>query len=806
MIQNYFKIALRNLWRHKSFSAINIFGLAIGIATCLIIMLFVQHELSFDRYNTKADQIVRVVFKVTMQGDNLGEAHVMPPVAQTLRADYPEVLDATRLRNNGMPKILYGDKTFNDQTFAFADSNFLKVFTLPLIKGDANTALAEPNSLVITQAIATRYFGKEDPIGKIITLKEGNVKYKVTGVIDQVPITSHFHFDMFASMASLADARSGSWMSSEYYTYLVLPKGYDFKKLEAKLPQVMEKYLSPQMSKGMGITVEAFRKKGNTIGLFLQPLTSIHLHSDFASELSPQGDIRYVYIFAAIALFMLALACINFINLSTAGASKRAKEVGIRKVLGSLKLQLVRQFLLESVLLTLSASVLAIVLVYMALPAFNQLSGKNLSLQLINTPFLIPFLLGFTLITSILAGSYPAFYLSSFNPISVLKGKFSSGKKSAGLRSGLVVFQFFVSITLIVSTAVVYNQLSYIQHKKLGYDKEQVMILPSTEALGNRDAVFRQQLLKDPRILNVSVSGYLPAGSSNNNNFFIYPDEKNTQLIKSLRYDIDENYISTLGIEMSAGRNFSKDYPTDSAGAIINETAARELGWEKDAVGHSFTNSNNNGNRANYHIIGVVKDFHFKSLHEKITPLIMVLSNSPGNIIVKAKTKDMAGLLSSMKKEWTTLTTEAAFSYSFVDERLNNTYLAEQKTGSILGIFAGITIFVACLGLFGLAMFTAEQRKKEIGVRKVLGATVLQITGLLSKDFLKLVFISALIAFPIAWWSMNKWLEDFAYRISISWVIFVIAGAGTMLIALLTVSYQSIKAAKADPVKNLRTE
>jgi putative ABC transport system permease protein len=807
MLKNYFKIALRNLLRHKGFSAINIFGLAIGMATCLMITLFVQNELSYDRFNKKSGQMVRVIFKVTMQGDNLSEANVMPPVAQTLKAEYPEVLEATRLRPNGYPTIVYGDKSFKEDAFTFVDSNFFQVFTLPLIKGDAKTALLQPFTLVITQAVATKYFGKEDPIGKIVTLAKNNARYKVTGVIDKVPVTSHFQFDIFASMAGLEEARSGSWMSSNFFTYLVLQDGYNYKKLEAKLPQVMEKYLSPQMSKGMGMTVEDFRKKGNTIGLFLQPVTDIHLHPETPNDLTPAGDIRYVYIFGAIALFMLLIACINFMNLSTAGASSRAKEVGIRKVMGSMKSQLVRQFLLESILLTLIALVLAVCIVYFTLPLFNQLSGKTLTLQFSDNPWVLPIFVLLGLLTSFLAGSYPAFFLSSFNPIAVLKGRFSSGKKgSVGLRSSLVVFQFFISITLIISTTVVYKQLSYIQHKKLGYDKDQVLILPQISALGNKEEVFKQQLLHNPQIVNVSTSSYLPAGPSYNNNFFIYPETNSNLLIKSLRYDIDENYIPTLGMEIVAGRNFSKEYGTDSSAAVINETAAKALGWDKNAIGHIITNSNNNGNRANYRVIGVVKDFHFRSLHEKISPLVMVLGDSWGNIIVKAKTKDIAGLLTTLKKEWTALTAETPFTYSFMDDRLNNTYKAEQKVALILGIFAGLTIFVACLGLFGLAMFTAEQRRKEMGVRKVLGASVLQIVTLLSIDFLQLVLIASVISFPLAWWAMNKWLQDFAYRIDIGWMAFAIAGIGTAIIALLTVSYQAIKAAVANPVKSLRTE
>jgi len=806
MIRSYFKIAFRSLWKNKGFSAINIVGLAIGIATCLIIMLFVQNELGYDRFNKKADRIVRVTFQGAANGEKFNESTVMPPVAQTMKADFPEVLEATRLRDYGIPRLVNGDKMFKEDALAFVDSNFFQVFTLPLISGDAKTALIEPNTIVITKALAHKYFGNEDPMGKVIHFKEEQkIPCKVTGVIERVPLNSHFHFELFASMASLPESREPTWMSSNFYTYLLLPNGYDYRKLEAKLPAVVDKYIGPQMYQAMHVSLPEFRKKGNNLSFHLQPLTAIHLSSQFASDLSPAGDIRYVYIFGAIALFMLLIACINFMNLSTAGASKRAREVGIRKVLGSLKLELVRQFLLESILITAIALLLAIVFMYLALPVFNTLAGQNLALRFGDHPLLLPGLVLFVLFTGILAGSYPAFYLSSFNPVAVLKGRFTSGKKSIGLRSGLVIFQFLFSIILIVSTTVVYKQLSFIQHKSLGYNKDQVMILPAW-MLGDKASIFRQQIGNDPRVASISNSGYLPAGPSDGNNFFVYPGENPNQIVKTLRYDVDENYISTLGIQMLAGRNFSKNFASDSSGVILNEAAARIFGWGEKATGHIISTTQNNGEITSYHVIGIVKNFHFKSLHELISPLVMVLSPNPGMMIVKLKTKDAAGLLAAAKIKWTAFGTEEPFAYSFLDERFNNTYQSEQKIGLILGIFAGLTIFVACLGLFGLAKFTAEQRTKEIGIRKVLGATVSGVVALLSKDFLKLVLAAFIIASPIAWYIMNRWLQDFAYRIDISAWVFVIAALLAVIITIITVSFQAIKAAIANPVKSLRTE
>ncbi|MEA5138726.1 ABC transporter permease [Arcicella rigui] len=806
MIQNYLKIAIRNLLRNKVFSAINIVGLALGIATCVVIMLFVYDELSYDRFNEKADRIFRVVFKASINDGKINEANVMPPTAQVLKNDYPEVLAATRLRTSGSPEIVYQNKKFKEHSFASVDANFFDIFTLPLLKGDAKTALREPNTAVITQDFAKKYFGDEDPIGKVLFIKSWNESYKVTGLIDKVPHNSHFHFDIFGSLAGVKDAQAASWMSSGYFTYLVLPEGFDYKVLEAKLPQVIKKYMGPQIQTAMGMSLSQFLQKGNQLGLFLQPLTSIHFDEGYTGTLEPSGNIQYVYIFGAIAVFMLLIACINFMNLSTAGASKRAKEVGVRKVLGSVKQDLINQFLFESILLSVVALLLSLMLVQLSLPLFNDLAEKDLQLDFLRNPLLLIAFLVFGLLVGVLAGSYPAFFLSSFNPVEVLKGKFKLAGKSISLRSGLVVFQFSISIALIIGTTVVYQQIKFIQSKDLGYAKDQLLIMRNTWSLGKNEEVFRQQILQDPRVLSVSSAGYLPAGPSDSNNSLGYPDGDDSQIMRTLEYKIDEQYIPTMGMKIIAGRNFAKDFATDSTAMIINETAAKAFGWGKNAVGHTITRlKNNDGLKFTYRIIGVVKDFHFKSLHESITPLLMVSEKTYG-LTIKVKGKDVEGLLASLKNKWQKFNVEEPFSYAFMDELFEKTYQSEQKISVILSIFSGLTIFVACLGLFGLATFTAEQRTKEIGVRKVLGASVSQIVTLLSKEFLKLVMIACGFAFPIGYWLMNKWLQDFAYRIEISAWIFVLAGILALFIALLTISYQAIKAALANPVTSLRTE
>ncbi|GGM92112.1 ABC transporter permease [Dyadobacter beijingensis] len=811
MLKNYIKIAWRNLARNRVFSAINIAGLAIGLASCMLISLYVIDELSFDRFHEKAGRMVRVAFKGTMQGGIINESHVMPPVAAALKADYPEVLEATRLRQGGKPLILLHNQIYNDDKLAFVDSNFLSVFTFPLIQGNAKTALLEPNTMVLSESAAQKYFGKADAVGQTIAFKDRKQTFRVTGVMRDMPSNSHIRFDLLGSMASLDEARVPSWMQSEFFTYLVLPEGYDYQRLEKKLPATIDKYISSQLKQAMGVTMAEFRKQGNNLELRLQPLTDIHLHSDFQYDLDVNGDITYVYIFGAVAVMMLLIACINFMNLSTAGSSKRAREVGVRKVMGSEKAELVWQFLIESTLLTAIAMLLAALLCLAGMPMFNQLSGKNLSLEWNSVPGLIPAFIGFGLFVGVFAGSYPAFFLSSFKPITVLKGgasviRLNSSGKSISLRSGLVVFQFCMSIILIVGTTVVFQQLQFIRNKKLGYNKDQVIVVPAWSLGKNTDA-FRQELLRDSRVAQVSLSGYVPAGPSDNNNFAVNPDANPSQHVKTLRYDVDYNYLPTLGMEIARGRNFSKDYGTDSTGIIINETAVKTFGWTPDnALNRTITHSDNDGKKTTYQVIGIVKDFHFRSMHEQIGPLVMTLSNGWGWMMVKARSTEVSGLLASMKRNWDGFRTDMPFSYTFLDERFNETYKAEQKTGQILGTFAGLTIFVACLGLFGLATFTAEQRTKEIGVRKVLGASVAGIIALLSKDFLKLVVIALLIATPAAWWLMDKWLQEFAYKINISWWVFTTAGLLSTLVALLTISYQSVKAALMNPVQSLRSE
>lgn len=803
MFKNYLKTAWRNIRKNKLFSAINILGLSIGIALCFIIMLYVQDELSYDRFNKNADNIARVVFKADINGGKINESVSMPPVAETMKRDFPQVLDATRIHENSS-KITYKGKVFKNDRFANVDANFFGIFTFTMIKGDPKTALLQPNTVVMTQSTAKKYFGNEDPIGKtIIKTADDNIPYMVTGIIEDMPVNSHFHFDMLGSMKSLPHAYEDTWMSGSFHTYLLLKPGTDIKQMEAGFPAMVKKYMGPAIQQALGLSLDDFITKGNSLGFTLQPLNDIHLNSNTTTEFEPGGNQMYVYIFAGVAIFMLLVACINFINLSTAGASKRAKEVGVRKVAGSGRFQLIKQFLSESILITFLALLIAFVIVQLALPVFNDISGKQLSFDV--KPIIA--FIGLGLIVGIIAGIYPAFYLSSFKPIAVLKGRLTTKNKSFGLRSGLVVFQFFLSVTLIIGTIVVYQQMKYIQNKDLGFNKEQIITIPNSYALGNNEKAFKEDMLQDPRIISATTSWYKPVGPTNYNNALAYPQGNENLIVNGVDFHIDEQYIPTMGMQMISGRNFSKEFPTDSFGIILNETAAKAFGWNNaTALDKTIIRQNSEkGRNIPYHVIGVVKNFNFKSLHEAVSPLYMSLYPE-GGLIFKTKTTDVAGLLAAMKAKWDSYKTEEPFTYNFMDDLFSKTYATEQKTGTILNLFAVLTIFVACLGLFGLVTYTAEQRKKEIGIRKVLGASVTQVTEMLSKEFLKLVLIASLIAFPAAWWAMKKWLESFAYRIEISWWIFAVAGLAAVVIALLTVSFQAIKAALANPVKSLRTE
>ena len=808
MYRYHFKVALRNVARRKGFFAINVAGLAVGIATCLLILLYVADELGYDRHFADADRIYRVVLDAQMNGELIKEAVTPPPVARSLEQEFPEVLAAARLRNLGRQKASSGNVVFRDNSVAFVDPEFLEVFSLSLVRGDRRTVLAAPNSAVITRKTARKYFGEGNPIGQVMKFEDLDREFEVTGIIEEVPDNSHFHFDVFASMQGVQGADEPNWIQSNYHTYLLLDEGNDPQGLEAKLPAVVEKNMGPQLQQALGLSFAEFKEGGNHVDFHLQPITAIHLHSDFsdASELEPGGDINAIYIFSVVAVIMLLIAGVNFVNLSTAGAAKRAKEVGMRKLLGSEKRQLISQFLVESYLVTSVALLLAVGIATFNLPLFNQLAGKELAATALFTPRVLLYLLLCGIALSLLAGSYPAVFIASFKPIDTLKSKFAAAGKSNGVRSALVIFQFTISVGLIIATLVVDRQMFFIQHKPLGYDRDQILVVRDAGLLGNKEEVFKDNLLKDPRVENVTISGFVPAGPTYTKISNVYPASRSEAIRRMNIYDVDHRYLPTMGMQLLEGRNFSEDFGAETSNIIINETAAEIFQLGADPVGKRISMTTDlEGGREQLTVVGLVRDFHFQSLHKPIAPLI--LQTRPGSgVIVRANTTDMPGLLAHMQELWRNLAPQEPFAYTLLDESYAQAYLAEQKMGNILRIFAWLTIFVACLGLFGLVTFTTEQRFKEIAIRKIVGSTVPQIVQLLAKDFVRLILIAFALAFPLGYYLMNKWLQGFEYRIEISWWIFVLAGLLTLVIALLTISFHSIKAALANPVQSLRSE
>ncbi|MEP6712016.1 MAG: ABC transporter permease [Ferruginibacter sp.] len=802
MIKNYFKIAWRSLRKNKVFSFINIFGLAIGLTCFIFIAVFVYNELSYDKYPADAKNIYRVMLNVTGNGNVEVYPHVDIAVGEGIKNNFPEVKAFTRISGTS-DFVKYEDRQFKETKLAFADSNLLQMFSIPLVEGDATEALVQPNSIVVSKAFAIKYFGSTAVVGKTLSIGTAKTSYKVTGVIDKVPDNSHFHFDAFLSLSSLHIVHN-TWSNVGNYTYLLLNKNVDAKLLEKKFPQLVAKYVVPEMQHDMGVSLAEAQKSVGTFVFSLQPLTDIHLYSNTKYELEQNGDIQYVYIFSALAFFILLLACVNFTNLATARAAKRAREVGIRKVLGSQKNKLIFQFLTESVLLTFLAMFCAGLLVSILLPYFNQVAHQqvNFSFFLGYRPLLAIFFV--SLLTGLLAGIYPAFFLSSFNTIKVLKGSSGQGTQKKPLRSGLIVFQFFVSTALIIATIIVYQQLHYMQHKKLGYDKDQVLFLPEARLLGNNQNAFRQQLLQDSRVLSASISRFVPGGPEmDGTEIFPKNESFNGTQIHSNIYHVDYDYLRTLNITVLQGRNFSKDFPTDSSGVVINEAAVRELGWSgTNPVGKSIVRSG----QKEFKVIGVVADFNYASLKQAVAPMMLLLGNNFGGMVVKIKTSDINGFLADLKKQWNSFNPDGPLEYNFLDEKFASLYASEQRTQKIFSAFSLLAVIIASLGLFGLSAFVIDQRNKEIGIRKLLGASVRQVLLLMSKEFLLLVGIAVTISIPVTWWVMHSWLQDFSYRINIQWWVFAIADLLAVLIALLTVSLNTIRAAIANPVKSLRTE
>jgi putative ABC transport system permease protein len=818
MFKNNLKVAWRNALRQPFFTFLNTSGLAIGMAGALIITLFLHDELSFDKMFADANRIYRVNIDNRTAGETNHFAAVSSPLADVMQSDFPQAEMITRLKvsNSILLKAVDAEQNVKEDYVAGADSTFFEMFGLKLLYGNAKNALDKPNSIVITKTAALKHFDLDDALGQSMVLNNDEV-YVVTGVMDDMPKNSFLrNHQVFISLSSFDDAKSLAWNTWSFPTFVKLRPNVTQESLQAYLSTVKDRYLIPWAMTFMpGLTVESAREMEKTSGDFMRftpiALTDIHLHSpNIEDELSTNSDIQNVYILAAVGLFLILLACVNFMNLSTARSLKRAKEVGVRKTLGSSRSGLIKQFLTESTLVAFVALVLAIAIAAFSLPYFNQLAGKAISIPFGNSLFWLA-LLGVSLVLGFGSGSYPAFLMSKFAPIKGMKGGDVNGNGGRTVINSLVVVQFAISLFLMLGTFVVFQQLNFIQNKDLGYQKDQVLIIDDVDATGKQIEAFKNQAKTIAQVENASLSSYLPTPSPRSSTT-LFPDKslgsENALIIGS--WDIDYDYLSTLGLELVAGRDFNRELATDSSAMILNESTAVLLGLTPaEAIGMRFTDDFHREDKQNmryFTVIGVVKNFHFETLRNSIDALCLTLGGKPKKMLVKLNAGDFSKSISELETVWEKFAPGQPFSYYFMDDSFNNTYDAEQRLGKIFVIFTSLSIFIACLGLFGLAAFNAEKRAKEIGIRKVLGASIGQITYKLSIDFLKLVGLATLVSLPLAGYFMNRWLQDFSYRIEIPWWVYVLTAFMAVVISILTVSFQSTKAAMTSPIKALKQE
>jgi putative ABC transport system permease protein len=821
MLKNYLKIAVRSFFKHRLYSFINVCGLALGLACTLLILLWVRDEISFDRFHKNANTIYRMNWDFKWNNTEGVGPGTPPPLAATLTREIPEVSDATRVYPVSKMIVRYENKTFSEDKIRGVEANFFDFFDFELLSGNSQTALTEPNSVILTDETAAKYFGNAPALGKILTIGEEKLvfgkktyhnAFKVTGIVKSPPHNSHLRFDMLTSISSHPEVAyfDWSWFWMQVVTYAKLDKSVSASVVEAKIPPLVKKY-APTAFKRVGFSYDEMIANGGRWNFVFQPLTDIYLGSgQTGNRLGPTGNNDYVHIFSTIAGFIVLIACINFMNLATARSASRAKEVGVRKALGSQRSLLAGQFLVEAIAFSALAMPIALFLVELLLTPFNQLAGKHLRLNLFDPPWLLPVLILLTLFVGVVAGSYPGFYLSSFKPVQVFKGSVRAGGKSQMLRSGLVVFQFAITTGLIVCTLLVHRQLDFVRQANLGFDKAGVLVISNeNQRLGNQAEAFKESLKSNSRFLHASLSSGRPPYDGFEDSYRAEGKGGESIEIQLNSYMTDEDFPATLGIEIVQGRGFSKDFSTDAAGVLLNESAVKYFGWD-DPLGKTLTYPG--GDNRNYTVIGVMKDFNFMTLYSPITPFALFhrASNSyeiPGSyVLVRMPRNDLDTSIELLQSEWNKFAPNMPFEYKFLNEGFDEQYLAEQRLGKIFLIFSILTIFVACNGLLGLAAFAAEQRTKEIGIRKVLGASMPNLVALLSKDFSKWVLLANLIAWPVAYFAMNDWLQNFAYRINIDWWIFALAGALALLIALATVSTQALKAALANPVEALRYE
>jgi putative ABC transport system permease protein len=807
MLRNYLKIALRNIQRQKFYAFINIAGLTLGLITCLLIVLYIIDEFSYDRFHRKAELINRVNLAGRMSGQEFNSAYSSAPLAAGMVKEIPEVDKACRIAPWKDILIKNVEDKFLEKSVILADSNFFDFFSFRLIEGDTKTVLARPNSLVLTESSANKIFGYRpgdvSPIGK--TLEFGTEKWlcTVTGIVEDPPSNSHIHFSMILSMQSWDYSRSPVWVSNSLLTYIKLNENADSKYIESKLSELVKKYIGPQAQSYLGISFDEFLKQGGAYGFYLQPLLDIHFSRDPDLQLEPGGNLNTIYLLIGIALFILVIACINFMNLSTAKFSGRAKEVGVRKSMGGSTGRLRAQFLLESVMYSLLAIVLAHLILALILPLFNTLLGKLLTLNSLKNLYYLTTVLILLFIVGLMAGSYPAFYLTSFRPVEILRGTIKAGMKSKRIRRILVVFQFMMSIGLIICTLLIFKQLQYLKNKDLGFDNNKIVVISNIESLGTGKISFKEELLKMPEVINACICNLVPPDAYYSDLF--RPGDEDKQDRGSNYCIVDEDMAATFKLSMADGRFFSKEFPSDSRAVVINEAAAKLFGWD-DPVGKKIKTFRVKDGEDEREVIGVVKDFNFQSLEEEITSLLIFSGTEGNKLVVRLAPGDINQQITRIQDKWKAFPGSGAFSYSFISDNFIAKFRKEQQLGKIFIVFTLLAIVVASMGLLGLATFSAEQRSKEIGIRKAMGASSGTIVKIMSLEYLNLIFISFIVAVPLSYLIIKWWMRNFAYKTNIGIESFITGGIIALLIAILSVGYQSLKAALGNPADSLKHE
>jgi len=802
MFRNFYFTTIRNLSKHKSYFLINVSGLAIGIASFTFISLYIINELSYDRFHSKHERIYRIGNESIINGQTHEEANTAAPMARAMVDNYPEVISATRLLESGQLLIGRGEKKISEDRILFADSALFNVFDFNLIKGNPKTALVDPRSMVLSESYAKKYFGNEDPLGQLLTVEEDTIFYKVTGVVEDVPPNSHIQFDMLGSLTSKDHATTTRWIGRSLHVYAVLSERADPVALELKTKDLFYRHMAPEIEYYTGLKIEDWESAGNSVGFKLTPIKDIHLYSLSTGELEPTGSITYIYMYGLIGIIILFIAIFNFVNLATAHSATRAKEVGVRKVIGSTKRNLIYQFILESIIISFIATILSVMLILTFTPAFTDLIGKELAFSLISNNIIWLSMIGLAIFVGILAGCYPSFVLSRFQPVQVLKGNYTTSGKSGWLRNMLVTVQFAASIVIIVGTLVVYSQIEFMLAKNLGFEKDQIMVLKRPDWLNKNLNVFKRELLANSNVKAVANSETLP-GKSFAIRSYRPKDEPATFLF--FNNQVSYEYLDLMGFELLEGRFFSKDFQSDSNAVVLNESAVNEFGYD-DPIGKQLTSAFKSGKLT---IIGVVKDYNTESLHKEVGPVSLELApdNMDGYFTVKmSNTKNIMETVAQIQNSWDNLTNGKPFQYFFFDDEYENLYRAETSTGQVLMLFATLSILIACMGLIGLITFSTSIRRKEIGIRKVLGASTSTLIQLLSSQVIRLILIATLISWPLAYLATDYWLQSFADRITISPWIYVGSTIAVLLVVGIAIGYQTVKASLSDPVDSLRQD